>query len=285
MGFEPPPILPPDTRGIPLTPPPVQNHYGLRPEHPPTLLGSIWQFFEKHKFLLTGLTMFASVWFYSVRFGWWFALLFVLGILIHELGHVVTSLYVGVPVSAPIFIPGFGALIIQKKLAPSAWGEALIGIGGPLGGTFVGLIYWGLFIVTGKEIFVGVALLTFALNLFNMVPIFPLDGGRIVGAVSPYLWLLGLVAMGALAYQGFIQNPVIWVIIFLSIPHVINGIKRGTADPIGGQVTTKKERVVMGISYVTLSCFLCAALLFSAANQSKWQLTGPERNSSQGQPI
>jgi len=212
------------------------------------------------KFLLTGITMLASMWFYSIRFGWGFAAVIVLGILIHELGHVAASAFLGVPVSAPIFLPGFGALIVQKKWAQSAWGEALIGIGGPLGGTFAAFVMWGLYFATGSELFLAAAYFTFFLNLFNMIPIYPLDGGRIVGAISPYIWIVGLVGIVGLSITGFIRNPLIWLIVIFSLPHVWTGLKRGTADPIGGQVTTKQQRFVMGVSYVLLAAILFGSM-------------------------
>lgn len=215
-----------------------------------------FKFLKGAKFLLTGFTMIASMWFYSLAFGWWFAVGFVICIFIHELGHVLMSAQQGIPVSAPVFIPGFGALIVQKKWANSAMGEALIGIGGPMAGAFAALGCWGLYFLTGQGLFLGLAFFGFFINLFNMVPIFPLDGGRIVGAISPYLWLLGLVAMVAMSVTGFIRNPFIWLLIIMSIPHLWDGLRRGTADPIGGRKTTPLQRVLMGMAYVGLSGLL-----------------------------
>lgn len=87
------------------------------------------------KVLTTGGTMLLSVVVYAQRFGWSFAAGFVLSIFVHELGHVYAAWRKGMPVSAPIFIPGLGALILQKGRAKSVWDEAVIGIGGPLAGT------------------------------------------------------------------------------------------------------------------------------------------------------
>ena len=272
MSIEPPPILP--------TPPPRYDQHGAgaasqkiakKVKGPLGAIGvaiawmgkillPVLKVLKGAKFLVTGITMFGSMWFYSLRFGWWFAVVFVIGILIHELGHVAASAYLGVPVSAPIVLPGFGALIVQKKWAQSAWGEALIGIGGPIGGTFAGMLMWGIFLATGNGLFLGAAFFTFAINLFNMVPVFPLDGGRIVGAVSPYIWILGIVAVVGMSVTGFIRNPMIWILVLFSIPHVWNGLKRGTADPVGGQITTRSQRITMGISYLALSAFLFTAM-------------------------
>ena len=270
MSLEPPRFAPPIIRSSePFTPPPTSG--GKKSKGPLGAIGAALaacgkfllpalKLLKGGKFLLTGITMFASMWFYSIRFGWGFAAVIVLGILIHELGHVLASAFLGVPVSAPIFLPGFGALIVQKKWALSAWGEALIGIGGPLGGTLAGLVMWGLYFATGNQLFLAAAYFTFLLNLFNMIPVFPLDGGRIVGAISPYIWVVGLVGILGMGLGGYIRNPVIWILVVFSLPHVWNGLKRGTADPVGGQITTKSQRLVMGIAYVTLAAFLFGSM-------------------------
>src|SRR5579862_6027462 len=69
------------------------------------------------KVALTAGSMLVSVWAYALIFGWKFALGFVLCIFVHEMGHVFMAWRQGVPVTAPIFIPGFGALILQKRSA------------------------------------------------------------------------------------------------------------------------------------------------------------------------
>ena len=248
-------------------------------------LAATWKFLlpglkllKSAKFLWTGLTMVGSVWVYSMAFGWWFALGFVVCIFVHEMGHVLMSAQQGIPVSAPIFIPGFGALIVQKKWAQSALGEALIGIGGPMAGAFAGMTCWGLYFATGAGIFLGLAYFGFLINLFNMIPIFPMDGGRIVGAVSPYLWLLGLVAFIGMSVTGFIRNPFIWILVIMSLPHLWDGLKRGTADPVGGQVTTKAQRVAMGVAYLGLSGLLAIGM---TATQEGIQDIGAIRQPSQ----
>jgi len=207
--------------------------------------------------------MILSMWFYSTRYGWPFSALFVIGIFVHEIGHVVVAAALRVPVSAPVFIPYFGALILQKKLAKNAWGEALIGIGGPIGGTIAGLIYLGIYAFTGNGLFAAVAYFTFFINLFNMVPMFPLDGGRIVGAVSPYLWLVGMVLLLVGFVTRIITSPLILVIVILTIPQVWTALKRGTADR-GFVVTTQTQRVIMGIAYIGLSMFLFVVMAISA---------------------
>ncbi len=209
------------------------------------------------KLLLSMGSMFVMIWVYSQWYGWAFALGLVLCILVHELGHVFVAWRRGLPVSAPIFIPGAGALILLKRNPGTAWEDALVGIGGPVFGTLAGLVCYGIYMVTGNPMFAAIALFTFLLNLFNMVPLYPLDGGRIVSAVSPYIWLLGVVLMAGLYLLRIASNPFIWVLIILSLPAMVSAFKRGT------QGTLPWQRVTMGLSYVGLSTFLVLAVFIS----------------------
>ncbi|MEA2552591.1 MAG: hypothetical protein QOJ65_767 [Fimbriimonadaceae bacterium] len=214
------------------------------------------KFLKLGKVLLTSSTMLLSIVVYSALFGWKFAVGFVVCIFVHEMGHVLAAKYYGIPVSAPVFIPLFGALILQKRSAKSAWIEAVIGIGGPLAGTVSALACWAIFQTTGNVLFLGLAYTAFFLNLFNMTPIFPLDGGWIVGAISPYLWAVGLVLMLAMLFTGHMTNPMIIVLILMSLPRVWAALKRGTADPEGGEQTTPTQKWTMGFAYVGLCAFL-----------------------------
>ena len=214
------------------------------------------KFLKLGKVLLTSGTMLLSVWFYSLLFGWKFALGFVICIFVHEMGHVAAAVYYGIPVSAPIFIPGMGALIVQKRGGKSAWINAVIGIGGPLGGTVSALACWAIYSYTDNPLFLGLAYTAFFLNLFNMTPMYPLDGGWIVGAISPYLWGAGLVVLLVMLFTGRLMNPMIIILLIMSIPRIWTALKRGTADPIGGTPTTGLQKWTMGFAYVALCGFL-----------------------------
>jgi Zn-dependent protease len=221
----------------------------------------------KAKFLLVGLkfagpllktggTMLLSVVVYAQVYGWWFALGFVVSILAHEMGHVYVAWRKGVPVSAPLFIPGLGALILQKRAAKSTWDEALIGIGGPIAGTAAGIVCWVLHLVTGSDLMLALAYTGFLINLFNMAPIFPLDGGWITAAISPRIWLVGIVLMAALFLTGTVRNPFIILLVLLSLPRLWKGLKTGDVTPEGGTPTTVRQRLQMGLAYVSLSALL-----------------------------
>jgi Zn-dependent protease len=218
------------------------------------------KFLKLGKVLLTASTMVVSAWFYALFFGFPFAIGFVITILIHELGHVVAAKYQGVQVSAPIFIPYMGALINKRENAKTAIGEAVIGIGGPIGGTFAGLVCVALFLATHNSYFVALAYVTFMINLFNLTPIYPLDGGRITGAVSPYLWLAGLIIMLGMYLTGFVRNPMILILILMGLPRLWHGLKTGNTHVPGQEPATGLQRIGMGLAYVGLCGFLFGAM-------------------------
>jgi Zn-dependent protease len=212
--------------------------------------------------LKTGGTMLVSIVVYAQVFGWWFAVGFVVSILAHEMGHVYAAWRLGVPVTAPLFIPGFGALIIQKREARSAWDEALIGIGGPVAGTLAGLVCWAAYLLTRNPLMQALAYTGFFINLFNLAPVFPLDGGWITGAISPRIWLIGIVGMFLLFVSGTVHNPFIILLILMSLPRLWRGLKTGDVTPKGGIPTSPQQRLVMGLAYVAL----CGLLVWLMAH-------------------
>src|SRR5436190_16798052 len=153
--------------------------------------------------LKTGGTMFLTIWIYAQTWGWWYAVGFVLLIFVHECGHLVAARMLGLKVGAPVFIPFMGAFIALKDAPKNAWIEAQVGIGGPLLGALGSFVCYGIFMVTGAEIFRALAYVGFFLNLFNLAPIGFLDGGRIATAISPWLWLIGAAVMGAMLVLHF----------------------------------------------------------------------------------
>ncbi|MGA8943383.1 MAG: site-2 protease family protein [Thermoactinomyces sp.] len=146
------------------------------------------------KFGGTLITMAISIWGYALLFPFHFAVGLVIMIFIHEMGHVLAARIKGLPVSAPAFIPFLGALITMKKQPSDAATEAFVALGGPLLGTIGATATYGLGVWFDQEIFVMIAYLGLFINLFNLIPIHPLDGGRIVVAITRWLWIVGLVA-------------------------------------------------------------------------------------------
>jgi Zn-dependent protease len=144
--------------------------------------------------LKTALSMLISVGVYSLFWGWRFALGFVLLIFVHELGHVFVLRTQGVKASAPMFIPLLGAFVKIEGQQRSVAQEAVSALAGPV----VGMAgSWAVLYAaesTGWLLLKALAFTGFLLNLFNLFPVLPLDGGRVAGALHPAIWIGGMVA-------------------------------------------------------------------------------------------
>ena len=154
----------------------------------------IWKFkviispvLTKGKLLLLGLTnlttlstMGLSLGFYWTLYGWWFALGFILSIYVHEMGHVWELRRFGIPASAPMFIPGIGAMVFLKAHPSTPGQDARVGLAGPIWGTAAALFCLGAYGFTQAEIWLALARWGAWINLFNLVPVWQLDGaGRL----------------------------------------------------------------------------------------------------------
>jgi len=208
--------------------------------------------------------MLISIGFYAMLFGWRFAVGFILLLFIHETGHLIAARMVGLKVSLPVFIPFMGAMILLKDAPPNAWIESIVGIGGPLLGSLGALLVAGLYFVTGNQLFLVLGYVGFFLNLFNLIPIVPLDGGRIVSAISPRLWLVGLIIIVPYliirsASGGFINSGVSFIILFIvlsSLPRVLAVFRRRTPALMRYFECTPAQRWTMAILYFSLMASL-----------------------------
>ncbi len=226
----------------------------------------IFKFAAKLKFLVipivkffpillkTGGTMLLSIGAYALAWGWMFALGFVLLLFVHECGHLLIARFFGLKVGAPMFIPFMGALIALKDAPKDAWMEAWVGIGGPLLGSAGAVACGGLYAITDNPLFRALAFTGFFLNLFNLVPIGFLDGGRIVTALSPWLWLLGAVVMAVLL--ALHPNFLIGLILLLSLPRLWFLFRRKSDEERRYFEVTAGRRLVMAGMYFGLIAFL-----------------------------
>jgi Zn-dependent protease len=167
----------------------------------------------KLKILTTSASMLVSIAAYALIWGWSFAVGFVLLLLIHEMGHVFQLRREGIKASAPMFIPFLGALVAMKELPKDAAAEARVGLAGPVLGAIGCLIPWAAYAATGDELFKALAFVGFFLNLFNLLPVLPLDGGRAMAALTPWMWFAGygLLVGVTLVYP----NPIMILILLL----------------------------------------------------------------------
>ena len=207
--------------------------------------------------LKTGGTMLLTIGAYTMLWGWKFAVGFVLLILVHECGHLLVAKKFGLKVGAPVFIPFMGAFIALKDAPKNAWMQAWVGIGGPLLGSLGALVCHSAGEMLGWPLLVAVAWTGYWLNLFNLTPIGTLDGGRIVTALSPWLWIPGLLIMGYMAFTR--ANFIIWMVLFFSIPRIISLFRRRTDEEQRYFEVTPAQRWQMGSMYFGL----IAALVFA----------------------
>lgn len=156
------------------------------------------------------ISMLLSVWAYALIYPWGFAVGFVLLLLVHELGHVLAAKRAGLPVSAPLFIPFMGALITMKRQPLDARTEAFIAIMGPVVGSIGAAAVFGAAYVLDSPLLYSLSYIGFFLNLINLLPIHPLDGGRIATAVTRWLWLVGLI--GGLAVIIYLRSVLFFII-------------------------------------------------------------------------
>jgi Zn-dependent protease len=169
----------------------------------------------KAKLLTTSGTMLVSIAAYSLLWGWKFALGFVVLLFVHEMGHVIALRREGIQASAPMFIPFFGAAVMAKSLGDDAAAEARVGLSGPILGTLGALALLPVALATGEHFWYALVFTGLFLNLFNLLPVVPLDGGRAMAALSPWMWFVGLFAMALLTFA--VPNPILIVVLLLAI--------------------------------------------------------------------
>jgi Zn-dependent protease len=165
----------------------------------------------KFKIFTTAATMLVSIGAYALLWPWQFAVGLVALLFVHEMGHVLEARRQGLPASAPMFIPFLGALITLKQLPPNAWREAQIALAGPIVGSLGAAACWGIGAAFDSDLFRALAFIGFLINLFNLLPVVPLDGGRAVAALHPAIWLFGLAGLAALTLLR--PNPILILVL------------------------------------------------------------------------
>jgi Zn-dependent protease len=203
----------------------------------------------------TLLTMVVSVWAYALLWGFPFAAGFVLLIFFHELGHAIVMRRQGIPAGAPVFIPFVGAVIAMKGLPRDAYVEALVGIGGPVLGSLAAFVCLAVGWATGEPFWYALASTGFLINLFNLLPVSPLDGGRIVGVISRWFWAVGY----ALGIWIFLQtrHPLLFLILLIGLLGLTRAIRGPSPEYYD---VAPARRLGMGIAYFGLAGLLALAM-------------------------
>jgi Zn-dependent protease len=207
------------------------------------------------KLLTTGGTMLLSILAYSFVFGWPYAVGFVLLIFVHEMGHYVAARQRGLAVGAPTFIPFIGAWIQLKDLPHDAETEAYVGMGGPLVGSIGALACFYAGRALDSDLLLALAYSGFFLNLFNLIPLSPFDGGRITAVISPRLWLVGAPLLVGLFFVW--PSPLLILMAFLAAPAVLQAIRgERTPEQQAYYAVPAETRLSYGALYLALAGFL-----------------------------
>jgi Zn-dependent protease len=209
--------------------------------------------------LKTGGSMFLMIWIYAMQGGWPFAIGFVVLIFVHECGHLIAARMMGLKVGAPVFIPFMGAFIALKEAPRNAWIEAFVGIGGPVAGAVGAAACQFIFADTGDPLWATLAAAGYFLNLFNLIPVSPLDGGRIATAISPWLWVVGFLVLVAIVFSGSV-NFILILILIMCLPRLLTLFK--PRDPATERYfeLTPQQRWTMGIAYFALAALLALGM-------------------------
>jgi Zn-dependent protease len=213
----------------------------------------------KVKFLGTSVSALISVAAYALFWGWWFALGFVILMFVHEMGHVIALKREGIKASAPMFIPFLGAAVFMKELPKNAAAEARVGLAGPILGTVGCLVSVALWLITGDPFFEALAYTGFFLNLFNLVPMLPLDGGRAMAALAPWMWLVGYALMIGLVILS--PNPILLIIVLLGGFETYRRWKhRNDPEAQRYHEVTPRARWLVALTYIGLVLGLALAM-------------------------
>jgi Zn-dependent protease len=208
------------------------------------------------KVLLTGGTMILSVFAYALIYGIWYAVGFVLLIFVHEMGHFLAARQRGLDVGWPTFIPFVGAWIELKDQPHDVETEAWIGLAGPLLGSVGALACYYAWKVTDAPLMLALAYAGFFINLFNLIPVSPFDGGRITAIISPRVWLLGVPILVGLFFWH--PSPILILMAILAAPQVWKAFKFDPQAPENQAYysVAPAKRLEYATYYIALAAFL-----------------------------
>ena len=150
------------------------------------------------KVALASASLAAYSWLFSIEF----ALALVACLVFHEYGHIRAMKYFGMKTKGIYLIPFLGGLALSDEKINTRWQDVVISIMGPFFGLVLSIVFTILYWVTGEMIFAGLAVFNALLNLFNLLPILPLDGGHVLKSITfsmnSWIGLAGSVATAAL---------------------------------------------------------------------------------------
>jgi Zn-dependent protease len=215
----------------------------------------------KLKLLTTAGTALVSVAAYALLWGWSFAAGFVVLLFVHEMGHVAQLRREGIKASAPMFVPFMGALISARSLGDNALAEARVGLAGPVLGTVGAALCIPLYLATGNQLFLALAYIGFFLNLFNLLPVVPLDGGRAMAAMAPWMWFVGYAGLIALAFV--FPSPILLIILLFGGMELLRrwkARKTRSLEQAAYYRVAPRNRLLVAVVYIGLIVVLAAGM-------------------------
>ena len=204
------------------------------------------------QFATTGLSMFVSLALYASLWGWRYAAGFIVLLFIHEMGHVIAARQRGIVVGLPAFIPFMGAFIALRDAPPDVETEAHVAIVGPLLGSVAAFLFYFVGVWGEDRLFLAIAYAGFILNLFNLLPISPLDGGRITAVMGPRVWLLGAPLLLALFYYH--PSPMLLIVALLAAPQLWKAFRYNPLAPenVAYYAIPAAKKLEYGVMYLGL---------------------------------
>jgi len=191
-------------------------------------------------------TMALSIAAYWTAYGWWFALGLVVSIWIHEMGHVIELRRHGVAASLPMFVPGLGAFVRLRQPAPEPRIDARIGLAGPIAGALAAAACVGAHAVTDDRLWLGLAHTGALINLFNLTPLWTLDGSRAFRAMSTLERAACALALGiAVLATG---NTMLWLPLIAAAARLFGKSEPGQRDLLA---TATYVALVAGLAAIT----------------------------------
>jgi Zn-dependent protease len=215
----------------------------------------------KAKLLTTGGTALVSVAAYSLWWGWTFAAGFVLLLFVHEMGHVIQLRREGIKATAPMFVPFLGAAVMMKQMPDDALAEARVGLAGPVLGTVGAGACLAIAELTNSDMLRALAYVAFFLNLINLIPVVPFDGGRAMAAMAPWLWFVGLGALVAMLL--LVGNPFLLIFVVFGLIETWRrweARRKGSVEQAAYYRVSPRNRLLVGAVYIGLVVLLALGM-------------------------
>jgi Zn-dependent protease len=219
------------------------------------------------KFGWLGFSALFSVVVYSLIFGWQFAVGLVVLLFVHEMGHAVVMKLKGIPIGGMIFIPLLGAAVIMKQMPKNAKDEAEVGIAGPIAGAIAAFVCLTIARENPNTVWAPLAYFGFFINLFNLIPIVPFDGGRVLGAIDRRIWIIGFIGLVAFQIWSWINgNHSLFLLLFVILAATQLWTRRSVPNTPEARAyydVQIGERIVLGLAYFGLAAVLVLGMAIS----------------------